>query len=98
MNIAGGKIILYVEWTEYERGWGQRLDGFTYALNKEQLTTEIERQATYDTPEEFSRPSTVRQGIVTDELYALIDGTTSGVINVRRHHVGFLGQFAPART
>jgi hypothetical protein len=98
MNIAGGKIIFYVQWTEYEKGWGQRPDGFTYAITKEQLATEIKRQATYDTPEEFSRPSEVRQGIVTDELYETINKTSAGVRNVAHHDAGFLGQFAPART
>jgi hypothetical protein len=98
MDISGAKIVYYVEWTEYERGFGQRPDGYTYAIDKEKLATEVRRYEALGDSEEFSRASIPMQGIVSDALYEEIQKKDTKVIGtLRNHHAGFLGKFSPAR-
>lgn len=61
-------------WTEYERGWGSRPDGFTLYLTKESHAAHIERdkQARLDAegvPDEYSVPEgTVHEVHISDAL------------------------------
>lgn len=61
-----------IEWTEYERGWGQRPDGETYYPSKELADKAI---ADYwngmpkEVPDTYSKPSDPFLVEVTEEFY-----------------------------
>lgn len=46
--MIGKRLVYKLEWTEYERGWGQRSDGYqlcsTLELANGQITEHIERE------------------------------------------------------
>jgi len=98
VEIAGAKIVYYVAWTEFEKGWGSRPDGCSYAIDKDKLAEEVRRQESLGDYECFSRATQPLQGIVTDALYEEIRSSKSGHVSTfRNHHPGFLGQFSPAK-
>lgn len=91
-------IVYRCVWTEYEKGWGSRPDGVTYALTEEQLKTEIKRQEDCGDYECFSRASEISQALVNDELLAKIKANTitRGTFTTwRLEDPGYLGAFTP---
>lgn len=59
-----------VEWTEYERGWGQRPDGVSFytdvAAAQKHINECYGRRDPKNVPDEYSNPTCVNYGIITD--------------------------------
>ena len=70
-------------WTESEAGWGQRPDGCSIHLQKEDVDVYVKEY--WDTmpkevPDEYSRPdSNAREVVVSDKLYKEIKKTKNGL-------------------
>lgn len=67
-----------IEWTEYELGWGCRLDGKTYYLTKELADKAIKKyieNSPKNIPEIYSEPS---QPKLVDVPYALYEKYKNG--------------------
>lgn len=63
-----------VEWTEYERGWGQRFDGYSYHLNQEYAEKHIAdfvAGKSGPAPDYYVSPGTPRI-IQVDPLFAML--------------------------
>lgn len=61
-----------IEWTEYERGWGNRPDGTTYYPTKElaeKAVTDYWARMPKETPDCYSSPSEPVLVEVNEELY-----------------------------
>jgi len=84
-------IAVIKTWTEYERGWGQRPDGVSIHLTKED--NESYEKNYYngmpdDAPDEYSQSSGGLKVIkVTDELYKEIENSENG-IRIWQHKLG----------
>lgn len=67
-----------IDWTEYERGWGQRPDGSTLHLTKEDADAYIKEywdgmpDRSLGVPDEYSAPGTPRFVEATVEQIELI--------------------------
>lgn len=94
MDLKDAKVIQFVKWTEYERGFGQRPDGMTYAEDEAKLKAEIKRQESLGDSECFSRASPIQFGLVNPDLYAEIQQKGT-VTTWSKHHDGFIGIFTP---
>lgn len=70
-------------WTESEAGWGQRPDGCSIHLQKEDIKPYV--QAYWDTmpdevQEEYSRPdNNPREVTLSEKLYKEVENTKSGL-------------------
>jgi len=62
-----------IQWTEYERGWGQRPDGKSYHVDKQTADKFIadynETQPKDHVPDEYSQPGIPKLVEVSDELF-----------------------------
>ena len=66
--------VIEIEWTERERGWGQRPDGFSYHPNMEEATKYIAdywKKQPKEVPECYSAPGTARL-VEVDPVFALL--------------------------
>lgn len=68
--------IVYMTWTEYERGWGQRPDGVSFHLTTDDFNNYIED--TYKgrgnvAPAEYSNPDSKEPKVATTRIKALIN-------------------------
>ena len=68
------RAIYEVEWTEFERGWGQRPDGVSYHISLEEAETYIKKSwnPTGPVPDCYSQPSKPKLTEVNEELYKLV--------------------------
>jgi len=68
-------FVAEVEWTEKERGWGQRPDGFTYYPSIEKAKAAIEKywdkMPKDEVPECYSAPSEPKY-VEVDPVFALL--------------------------
>lgn len=56
-----------MSWTEYERGWGQRPDGYTFHASAEdfdRFLKEFEARQPQQVPDEYSKPDSLTPLIV----------------------------------
>lgn len=65
------KFVL-IEWTEYERGWGQRPDGYSIYLDTVSAQKHIDsfyskRIGSTTVPDEYTNPTDVNYVIVNDD-------------------------------
>jgi hypothetical protein len=61
-----------ITWTEYERGWGQRPDGYSYHVSKEfaeKYVKDYWKDMPKETPDEYSKPSEPVLAEVSEELF-----------------------------
>ncbi len=81
-----------VQWTEYERGWGQRPDGLTLFETKEEADAHISqhwerekvRNPSGRTPDEYSSPDAPALMEVSESLYrAVIFGGSHHLFDMR---------------
>jgi hypothetical protein len=66
------KAVYAVNWTEYERGWGQRPDGHTLHLTKEDAKQYIDdywKRQPKDVPDDYSSPGEPKLVEVDDSTY-----------------------------
>jgi len=66
-----------VEWTEYERGWGQRPDGFSYHRSIAEANEYIDAywvKQPKETPECYSSPGRPQLVQVNDVFELLVEG------------------------
>lgn len=71
------KQVAVIEWTEHERGWGQRPDGFSYHPSMEaaeQFIKDYWSRQPKETPDEYSAPSTPWLVFVNEVAWLLIEG------------------------
>ena len=79
------KFIVFAEsWTEYERGWGQRPDGYSYHLSKAHRDRYVdaywERNKKDYVPDDYSKPDeNLFPTEVGSELYNKIRESGDGV-------------------
>lgn len=69
------RALYCIEWTEYERGWGQRPDGETYYATKEAAEAaykEAFEGRTGSAPDYYVNPSKPKLVEVDEELYEKI--------------------------
>lgn len=75
INDKGGRIyaVYAIDWTEFERGWGQRPDGTTLYKNKSEAESHLKEDAESkkgtDVPECYSSPGKPYLKEVVKELY-----------------------------
>ncbi len=64
------KVVL-VEWTEYERGWGQRPDGCSLYLTeqsaKQHIQEEFDSRDSNYVPDEYSQPTDARYAFIQNQ-------------------------------
>jgi hypothetical protein len=63
------KALYRVDYTEYERGWGQRPDGFTLHISKDDAIKFSNHYENFGDSELFSRASTPQLVEVSDAVY-----------------------------
>jgi hypothetical protein len=70
-------------WTESERGWGQRSDGCTIHLSKEDYKDYVENYwagMPKEVPDEYSRPdNNLREVAISDKLYEQVKKSKNGI-------------------
>ncbi|HET8688386.1 MAG TPA: hypothetical protein VFM18_17385 [Methanosarcina sp.] len=73
-NGGDGVVVWEIEWTEFERGWGQRPDGFSYFATHE-LALEYKRDFLNgmppEAPECYSAPGNITI-VWVDPVFALM--------------------------
>lgn len=80
------KKVVELEWTEHERGWGQRPDGYTYHLTMEDAKKHIANhwaKHPVEVPNEYSSPETPKW-VEVDELIAILIQNTGVVHSHKR--------------
>ncbi|QBX06534.1 hypothetical protein H1O16_gp121 [Burkholderia phage BcepSaruman] len=83
-----GTVVLAIEWTEHEDGFA-RPDGWTYAVERDRLDSEIARQKSYDSPHTYVTCSHVMHVLADDYLTNRI--RAEGCVNTPRHkHAGHI--------
>lgn len=66
--------VVEIEWTERERGWGQRSDGFSYHRNLDEAKEYVKKYwdgMPKETPECYSAPDTPKI-VEVDPIFALL--------------------------
>jgi hypothetical protein len=74
MTAHSAMLVVEVEWTESERGWGQRPDGFTYYPTLESAKADIAKHwlaMPAETPDIYIRPSDP-EFVRVDPTFALL--------------------------
>jgi hypothetical protein len=75
---TGAFAVYAVEWTEYERGWGQRPDGISYHRTKEDaLTFTKQYESVSKTPHYYSLGEEPMLIGVDEETYRFIENANS---------------------
>jgi len=70
-------IVIEVEWTEYERGWGQRSDGYSYHPSEEAAAKYLDdylAKQPKEVPDYYVSPGTPRMVNVDPVFALLVDG------------------------
>lgn len=77
------KIVVLETWTESEAGWGQRPDGASLHLNKEDYKKFVQEywdDMPDETPHEYSRPNDNLNAVrVSSDLYKKLKGSGCGI-------------------
>lgn len=67
------KTVYAINWTEYERGWGQRPDGHTLHLTLDDAKAYVKdywaRQPAGPAPDDYTAPGEPKLVSVSDEIY-----------------------------
>ena len=79
--------VVEVEWTEYERGWGQRPDGYTYHATMgiaQKYIDDYWATMPDEAPDEYSRPGPTKL-VSVDPIFALLV-KDKGTLHVDKSH------------
>lgn len=70
-------------WTESERGWGQRSDGCSIHLNKQDYKDYIQEywdSMPDEVPDEYERPDNdLKEVVISDELFEKLKSSKNGI-------------------
>ena len=71
---AATEIVFEIEWTESERGWGQRPDGFTYHKTEADAQKYVDaywKTMPNEVPDCYSRPGPIA-GVIVNRVFSLL--------------------------